>query len=81
MKPLHAAALTLGFMVSSSCANLHTGPTAADLTRSENEYEECMRTSAFPSECAEDKHIREFNYQFAFHSEVLCHPAARSTPN
>ena len=77
MKPLHAAALALGVMLS-SCAHVQRGPS----TGSEQEYKECLRTSDYPSECANEKHVRDFfTYELAFHSEVLCQPGARTPPN
>jgi hypothetical protein len=81
MKPLHAAALALGVMLS-SCAYVQRGPTAEGVSWSNNQYEECMRTTDYPSECAYEKHARDFfTYQLAFHSEVLCQPGARTPPN
>lgn len=80
MKLRHAAALALGLMLS-SCADFQRGPTPEAVSGSENQYEECMRTSDYPSECANEKHIRDFAYQFAFHFEVSCQPGARTPAN
>ena len=80
MKPLHTAVLVLGVMLS-SCGYVQTGPTTGDASSSETLYETCLRSSAVPYECADDKRVRDFTYQFAFHSEVLCQPGARTLPN
>ena len=60
MKPLHAAALVLGVMLS-SCGYVQWGPTAEDLRISEQEYQKCLRTSDYVSECANEKQVRNFN--------------------
>jgi hypothetical protein len=81
MKPLHAAALALGVILS-SCGYVQRGPSPEEVSSSDTQYEECMRTSDYPSECANEKRIRDFfTYQLAFHSEVLCQPAARTPAN
>jgi hypothetical protein len=81
VKPLSAAALALGAMLS-SCSYVQRGPSPEDVRGSENEYEECLRTSDYPSECANEKQVRDFfTYHLAFHSEVLCHPGARTPAN
>jgi hypothetical protein len=77
MKPLHAATLVLGVMLS-SCGYIEWGPTAGDLHLSELEYQKCLRTSEYTSECANERQVRNFSYQFAFHSEVSCQPGART---
>jgi hypothetical protein len=80
MKLRHAAALALGVMLS-SCGYVQWGPTAGDLRLSELEYQKCLRTSDSTSECANERQLRNFNYQFAFHSEPSCQPGARTEPN
>ena len=82
MKPLHAAALALGVMLS-SCGYVERGPTAKEVNISKNEYEECMRTTDYPSECAYEKHVRDFffTYHIASNFEVSCQPGARTRPN
>ena len=79
MKPLHAAALALGVLLS-SCGYLQRG--TAVVRGPDTQYDECLRTSDYPSECANEKHMRDFfTYQLAFHSEVLCQPGAHTPPN
>lgn len=81
MKPLHAAALALGVMLS-SCGYVQRGPSPEDARWSEIKYEDCMRTSDYPSECANEKHISDFfTYHLAFNSEVLCQPVAHTPAN
>ena len=58
MKPRHAAALALVVTLSSCAAQ--RGPTPQDVRDSENQYEECMRTTDYPSECAYEKNARDF---------------------
>jgi hypothetical protein len=58
MKSLHATALALGVMLS-SCA-VQRGPTPQGMRQSETQYEECMRTTDYPSECAYEKNARDF---------------------
>ena len=55
----HAAALALVVMLS-SCAYVQTGPTAQSVKWSEIQYEDCMRTTDYPSECAYEKRVRDF---------------------
>ena len=59
MKLRHAAALALVVMLS-SCASVQRGPTAQSVRDSETQYEDCMRTTDYPSECAYEKHVRDF---------------------
>jgi hypothetical protein len=80
VKSLRAAALALGVMLS-SCGYVQWGPTAGDLRLSGLEYQKCLRTSDSTSECANERQLRNFNYQFAFHSEPSCQPGARTEPN
>ena len=54
----HAAALALVFMLS-SCA-VQRGPTPQAVRQSEKQYEECMRTTDYPSECANEKKAWDF---------------------
>jgi len=55
----HAAALAFALVLLSSCA-AQRGPTPQDVRRAENQYEECMRTTDYPSECAYEKDARDF---------------------
>jgi hypothetical protein len=68
MKPRHAAALALVVMLS-SCAYVQRGPTAQSVSYSETQYEDCMRTTDYPSECAYEKHVRDFVWD-EFHMGV-----------
>ena len=56
MKPRHAAALALVVTLSSCAAQRRP----QDVRDSENQYEECMRTTDYPSECAYEKNVRDF---------------------
>ena len=81
MKPIRAATIALGVMLS-SCGYVQRGPSPEDVRGPDIQYEDCMRTSDYPSECANEKHIRDFfTYQLAFHSDVLCQPGARAPAN
>jgi len=68
MKFRHAAALAL-LLMSSSCAYVQTGPTAQSVKYSETQYEDCMRTTDYPSECAYEKTVRDFSWN-EFHMGV-----------
>ncbi len=75
MNPRHAAALALVVMLS-SCAYVQTGPTPQSVRYSQTQYEDCMRTTDYPSECAYEKHVRDFfmnelGMQVAFQSGTL----------
>ena len=58
MKPRYAAALAL-VVILSSCA-LKRGPTPQGVRQSEIQYEEFMRTTDYPGECAYEKNARDF---------------------
>ena len=58
MKLRHAATLAL-LLMSSSCS-VQTGPTAQSVQYSETQYEDCMRTTDYPSECTYEKDVRDF---------------------
>ena len=68
MKPGPAAALALVVMLS-SCAGVQNGPTAQSVSWSETQYEDCMRTTDYPSECEYEKHVRDFVWD-EFHMDV-----------
>jgi hypothetical protein len=58
MKPRHAAALALVLMLS-SCSSVQTAPSKTKTASGPDlEYEECLRTSDYPSECANEKYLR-----------------------
>jgi hypothetical protein len=59
MKPRPAAALAFMVMLS-SCAYMQKGPTAQSVRNSETHYEDCMRTTDYPSECTYEKDVRDF---------------------
>ena len=68
VKTRYAAGLAFVIMLS-SCAGVQTGPTAQSVKWSEIQYEDCMRTTDYPGECAYEKHVRDFVWD-EFHMEV-----------
>ena len=68
VKTRYAAALAL-VVIFSSCAYVQRGPTAQSVKWSETQYEDCMRTTDYPSECAYEKDVRDFVWD-EFHMEV-----------
>jgi hypothetical protein len=52
----YAAALALVGLLS-SCASVHRGPSTEDLRISNRDYEDCLLTSDYPTECANEQHL------------------------
>jgi hypothetical protein len=78
----HVAALSL-VVTLSSCA-VQKGPTPEDVHYSEKQYEECMGTTDYPSECAYEKNVRDFwmnHIEFQAANSIAMPPPYLTAPN